>query len=132
MKRTLVFLLSLLPLLCLSCSIDTRQAYWEEDVVIKGIVGNTIESKTLHLSVTNDSFLAIENGADISSWVKDVPADITITCATAVVKGATRLTLLVSGTAKAVDNATFSLTIPASALSSGNRLYVNGTEHSVT
>ncbi len=94
------------------------------NVDVAGTIGSALTRRTGVITLTNDTFNRIGEGADLASFVTGAPAGITITAEATVTSGGTSVTLVFVGTPTSAVSGAMSITIPRRALASGAALAV--------
>jgi hypothetical protein len=86
------------------------------NATVSGLKNNTLTTTDLAVSLQHDTFTAIAAGADVSAWVNNLPAGLTVAVKNPVTAGDNSIVCSISGTPTATAEAAFDIEIPAAVL----------------
>lgn len=96
------------------------------DVTIAGLKTVAMSAQQITVELTNDGFVAINQGTDLSGWFSSLPAGLDAKAKETVTAGATTLNIEISGIPAAVSDEVISLEIPGSYLQASSINVVAG------
>lgn len=89
------------------------------DVTVSGTAYSPITSSDMTLTLTDDSFNALAENDDVSSWITNLPAGLIAKVKTPITAGEKSVVITISGTPTEERAQSMAITIPATAITSG-------------
>jgi opacity protein-like surface antigen len=102
------------------------------NVVVTGQAGIPIEPQSLVIDVSNDTFLNIYQGTDVTGWFMGLSTNgLTATVKARVVEGMSRVSIEIEGTPLQASSAQLSAVVPAGVMKNGRAITVSTSAKSV-
>ncbi len=86
------------------------------DTIVSGTQNTVISPTDITLTLTNDAFVGLAAGTNVSTWFTNLPAGLTATIKTAIAAQDTVAAITIAGTPTATSTASMAIAIPATAI----------------